>query len=91
MGAQKPASAISTIVQPNLIIPSDIQARIDAGELYRIGLFRSGTDLESFYRQQGFTILPKGQPLDLFVVFGIGGGIFPDRGERMFYHHPQSD
>ena len=37
MGAQKPVSAISTIVQPNLIIPSDIQARIDAGELYRIG------------------------------------------------------
>ena len=37
MGAPKPASAIPTIVQPNLIIPSDIQARVDAGELYRIG------------------------------------------------------
>ena len=37
MGAPRPASAIPTIVQPNLIIPSDIQARIDAGELYRIG------------------------------------------------------
>lgn len=32
-----PASAIPTIVQASLIIPSDIQARIDAGELYRIG------------------------------------------------------
>ncbi|KRF28411.1 hypothetical protein ASG91_08105 [Phycicoccus sp. Soil802] len=32
-----PASAFPTIVQPNLILPLDIQARIDAGELYRIG------------------------------------------------------
>lgn len=32
-----PASAIPTIVQASLIIPADIQARIDAGELYRIG------------------------------------------------------
>jgi hypothetical protein len=37
MGAPKPASAFPTIVQPNLIMPLDIQARIDAGEFYRIG------------------------------------------------------
>lgn len=37
MEAPNPASAIPMIVQASLIIPSDIQARIDAGELYRIG------------------------------------------------------
>ncbi|HEY3514578.1 MAG TPA: GNAT family N-acetyltransferase [Kribbella sp.] len=52
---------------------------------------RPGNDLETFYRGQGFTILPKHRPLDLWVVFGIGGGIFPDRGERIFYHHQPSD
>lgn len=37
MGAVKPVSPIATIVQPNLMIPLDIQERIDADELYRIG------------------------------------------------------
>lgn len=37
MAAPNPANAIPTIVQSTLIIPADIQARIDAGELYRIG------------------------------------------------------
>jgi GNAT superfamily N-acetyltransferase len=56
-----------------------------------VGRNRAGNDLETFYREHGFTILPKHRPLDLFVVFGIGGGIFPDRGERIFYHHRLSD
>jgi len=57
----------------------------------RTGLRRTATGLEKFYSEQGFTILSKGKPLDLWVVLGIGGGIFPQRGERIFYYHRQND
>jgi hypothetical protein len=55
------------------------------------GSRQPGNNLERFYGERGFTILPIGTPLDLWVVFGIGGGIFPDGGERMFYYHRQGD
>lgn len=40
--------------------------------------------LHRFYAHQGFTIHERDQPLDLWVLFGIDGGIHPDAGERLF-------
>jgi GNAT superfamily N-acetyltransferase len=54
---------------------------------YLYGQFRRDTGLADFYTSHGFDILPVEQPLDLWVVFGVGGGIFPEPGEQIFYHH----
>ncbi|KZB79643.1 GNAT family N-acetyltransferase [Amycolatopsis regifaucium] len=40
--------------------------------------------LAAFYRRQGFEVREPDEGLDLWVVFGIPGGIQPDRGERFF-------
>lgn len=47
---------------------------------------RRDPGLETFYTQQGFTVLGEGKPLDFFVVFGIHSAILPGPGERFFYH-----
>jgi GNAT superfamily N-acetyltransferase len=57
----------------------------------RKGFLRADTGLDSFYSQQGFTVLPKGNPLNLYVIFGIDGGIYPERGEQIFYYRRESD
>ncbi|MBM7790339.1 GNAT superfamily N-acetyltransferase [Tenggerimyces flavus] len=40
---------------------------------------RRDPGLETFYTQQGFTVLGEGKPLDFFVVFGIHSAILPAR------------
>lgn len=42
--------------------------------------------LVGFYRRAGFDVLEPDEGLDLWTVFGIPGGIRPDRGERFFVH-----
>ncbi|RSM80471.1 hypothetical protein DL991_10090 [Amycolatopsis sp. WAC 01375] len=41
-------------------------------------------DLAAFYQRQGFHVQEPDEGLDLWVVFGIPGGIQPDQGERFF-------
>jgi GNAT superfamily N-acetyltransferase len=55
--------------------------------LYLYGQFRTDSGLADFYRAHGFTVLPNGHPLDLYVVFGIGGGVLPEPGEQIFYYN----
>lgn len=54
---------------------------------YLYGQFRA-TDpgLADFYSAHGFTILPPGEGLDLYVVFGVSGGVLPEPGEQLFYY-----
>ncbi|GAB2740518.1 GNAT family N-acetyltransferase [Amycolatopsis magusensis] len=40
--------------------------------------------LAAFYRRQGFEVRAPDEGLDLWVVFGIPGGIHPDQGEQFF-------
>ncbi|WP_439382145.1 GNAT family N-acetyltransferase [Amycolatopsis lexingtonensis] len=40
--------------------------------------------LDAFYRRQGFEVRGPDEGLDLWVVFGLPGGIHPDLGERFF-------
>lgn len=54
------------------------------------GQFRAEDNLADFYTAQGFEILPADKPLDLWVVFNINGGVFPEPGEQIFYHHRRS-
>ena len=41
-------------------------------------------ELIAFYQRRGFEVRPPDEGLDLWVVFGLPGGIRPDRGERIF-------
>ena len=41
-------------------------------------------ELITFYQRHGFEVRPPDEGLDLWVVFGLPGGIRPDRGERIF-------
>jgi GNAT superfamily N-acetyltransferase len=40
--------------------------------------------LIAFYRRQGFEVRGPDEGIDLWVVFGIHGGVRPDRRERLF-------
>jgi GNAT superfamily N-acetyltransferase len=54
--------------------------------LYLYGQFRTDSGLADFYRAHGFNVLPPGYPLDLWVIFGIEGGVLPEAGEQIFYY-----
>lgn len=48
------------------------------------GQMPPGRGLEDFYARQGFEVKEEGERLDLWVIFGVRGGIHADRGERLF-------
>lgn len=41
-------------------------------------------ELIAFYQRHGYEVRQPDEGLDLWVVFGLPGGIRPDRGERIF-------
>ncbi|MEU4195781.1 GNAT family N-acetyltransferase [Kribbella sp. NPDC026611] len=54
---------------------------------YLYGQFRTAdAGLADFYSSHGFTILPPGEGLDLYIVFGVSGGVKPEPGEQIFYY-----
>ncbi|MFG1820592.1 GNAT family N-acetyltransferase [Kribbella sp. NPDC049174] len=58
---------------------------------YLYGQFRvTDPGLADFYSSHGFTVLPPGEGLDLYVVFGVNGGVKPEPGEQLFYYHRKS-
>jgi GNAT superfamily N-acetyltransferase len=54
------------------------------GYFYVYGQMPDRPGLPEFYRHQGFEVKEPGADLDLWVVFGIPGGIYPGPGERIF-------
>ncbi|MET9263743.1 GNAT family N-acetyltransferase [Amycolatopsis sp. NPDC004079] len=63
------------------------------GYIYVYGQIRPDRPgLAAFYRRQGFDVREPDEGLDLWVVFGIPGGILPDQGERFFVRgRPRDD
>lgn len=41
--------------------------------------------LDAFYRRSGFEIQQPGEPIDLWVVFGIHANAVPGANERIFH------
>lgn len=56
---------------------------------YRIiyGAMPDKPGLDRFYRRAGFTVQDHGEPLDLYVLYGVATFVSADIGERIFVRH----